>query len=344
MKGREIILEERADGTTAAALRVDGRLEDLLADPPPGDVALRPEAIYVARAGRALKSAGGMILDLGEDRTGFLRGGALPAHGSLVLVQVAGWTEPPKAARVTTRVRLRGRGAVLTPGAAGIGISRSIAEKDLRERLAACAAEAMSGAEPDCGLILRSVAGEIPIDELSSEIARLRQDWHRIDSAASKPGLAHPGPDSRAVALREWDLPGTAVTSEPGAFDSTGILDDLALATPKRVPLETGAMTIEATAALVAVDVDTDGATSPAAGLRANRAAMTELPRQLRLRGLGGQIVIDMAPTPKEQRAQVERALSAALRGDPVPTDIAGWTNLGHLELSRRNDRRPISL
>jgi Rne/Rng family ribonuclease len=92
----------------------------------------------------------------------------------------------------------------------------------------------------------------------------------------------------------------------------------------------------------VAVDVNTGADLSPAAALKANLAAARELPRQLRLRGLGGQVVIDFAPLARPDRTRVEQTLTAALRGDGIDTTIAGWTPLGHLELLRRRTRRPL--
>ena len=102
-------------------------------------------------------------------------------------------------------------------------------------------------------------------------------------------------------------------------------------------------MTIEPTRALVAVDVNTGGDLSPAAALKANLAAAAELPRQLRLRGLGGQVTVDFAPLARADRPKVERALTAALRHDGIETTLAGWTPLGHLELQRKRPRRPLA-
>ena len=83
--------------------------------------------------------------------------------------------------------------------------------------------------------------------------------------------------------------------------------------------------------------------TSPAAGLKANLALVRDLPRQLRLRGLGGQITLDLAPMPKKDRQVVEDALRAALRRDEVETTLAGWTPLGHFELQRQHARPPLA-
>jgi Rne/Rng family ribonuclease len=99
---------------------------------------------------------------------------------------------------------------------------------------------------------------------------------------------------------------------------------------------------VETTRALVAVDVNTGPDGSPAAGLKANLSAARALPAALRLRGLGGQITVDFAPFPKKERKQVEGALRAAFRNDPVETNLVGWTPLGHFELQRKRERFPV--
>jgi Rne/Rng family ribonuclease len=102
-------------------------------------------------------------------------------------------------------------------------------------------------------------------------------------------------------------------------------------------------MVIEPTRALIAVDVNTGGDTSPAAGLKANLAAARALPRAMRLSGLGGQVVVDFAPMPKNDRRRLEDALKAAFRKDGAETALAGWTPLGNFELQRKRDRVPLS-
>ena len=69
---------------------------------------------------------------------------------------------------------------------------------------------------------------------------------------------------------------------------------------------------------------------------------MSELPRQLRLRGLGGIINIDFAPLKKVDRASMVSILRDQLIEDPVKTDIVGWSPVGNLELNRKNERSRI--
>jgi Ribonuclease G/E len=92
------------------------------------------------------------------------------------------------------------------------------------------------------------------------------------------------------------------------------------------------------------VDVNTGSDTSPAAALKANLAAARDLPRQLLLRGFGGQITVDFAPMPKNDRRTVEGTLKAAFRADPVETSLVGWTPLGHYELQRKRERLPLEV
>ena len=89
--------------------------------------------------------------------------------------------------------------------------------------------------------------------------------------------------------------------------------------------------------------MNTGADTSLAAGLKANLAAAKDLPRQLRLRGLGGQVTLDVAPMPKKERRRFEDALRRAVRLDGSDTVLAGWTPLGMFELQRKRDRLPLS-
>ena len=342
MKGRRILIEPLPAGGHAAALIVDGRLQDLLIDPPADDPTPRPEAIHRGKAGRPMKGLGGIIIELAGGQTGFLRTRRPPAAGRPVLVQIGGWTEPGKAPPVGDRLRLKGRCAVLTPGAPGLNISRRIRDEEVRAALAGIAEEAMADADDDLGLILRTRAGDMHNDAILDEIASLRATWSRIAAdLAGPPTCLLEGLGAAEEALREWDAPGTDIVEGPDAFGD--LWDEIEALRQPRVALGAGFMSVEPTLALVAVDVNTGGALTPAAALKVNLAAARELPRQLRLRGLGGQITVDFAPLTRAERPRIESALNAALREDGLDTTLAGWTPLGHLELTRRRARRPLA-
>lgn len=337
MKGRLIALDHVGD-REAAALMVDGQVEDLFLEtdqPAPG-------TIYRAIVERPMKGQGGMFLRT-PDGSAFVRQVKGLAPGQTLLVQVTGYAEPGKAIPVTHKVLFKSRYAIVTPDAPGINVSRRIKDDDAREELLAVAHEIMDAGE-SFGLILRSSCEGADADEIADDIAAMADLAGQVmgDSTGDAEVLVE-GDGPHLLAWREW-TDKAEIDSADGSFERHGILDVLDGLTIRDVPLGGHAsMAVEPTRALVAVDVNTGGDTSPAAGLKANLAAVKDLPRQLRLRGLGGQIVIDPAPTAKKDRRQIESALRSALKRDSVETVFVGWTPLGHIELQRKRDRLSLS-
>ena len=337
MKGRMIVLDHLGD-REAAALLVDGKLQDLLIE---DDSAPRPGAIYRAVCDRPIKGMGGMMLRLTDGETAFLRQAKGLAPGQSLLVQVTGYADDGKAVPVTDRVLFKSRYAIVTPGKPGINVSRQIKDDDARERLLACAHEA--GLSDGFGLILRSCCADAADEDIIEDINAM--DSMATAIMAESDGEAEAltdGDGPHGLAWREWVEPATVVT-ESGGFENQGVLDEMVSLDNPRVGLDGPAfMYVEPTHALVAVDVNTGGDTSPASTLKANLSACKALPKALRLRGLGGQIVIDMAPMSKAHRKQIESALRSAFKADAIDTALVGWTPLGHFELQRKRERLPL--
>ncbi|MEO1551273.1 MAG: ribonuclease E/G [Pseudomonadota bacterium] len=339
MKGRVAIVGDLGQGRMAAALMVDGVLQDLLIDSPE-ETGPQPGAIYRAKVDRPVKGLGGMFVQLGQGVTGFLRESKGLAPGSTHLVQVVTHADGRKAAPVTLRLLFKGRAGLITPGREGRNISRSLQDEGVRDRLAEIAHSIEL--PPGCGMILRSAAAHLEASEIRDELedlAALAQSV--LQDTDGPPALLVDAPDAAALAWREWSDPPPDQIEE-GAFDRFGVWEAWAAAKAP-VPLPSGgSVVVEPTTALVAIDINSGGDTSPAAGLKATFEGIREMPRLLRLRGLGGQIVIDPAPFPKKDRPRIETALQQALRRCPVETTLVGWTPLGHIELTRKRERVPI--
>lgn len=335
MKGRTIILDE-LQGRRAAALMVDGQLNDLLID----SDAPAPGTIYRARADRPVKGQGGMFLTT-PDGPAFLRQVKGLSPGQSLLVQVTGYAEPGKALPVTQKILFKSRYAIATPDAPGLNISRSIRDDDERDRLLEIAHDLV----PDgAGLILRSACAGADADDIAADVTEMLALADAVTGdAEGEPERLVDGDDAHTLAWRDWTDPADVVTT-PGGFADHGVLDAIDAALGPRVDLSGGAfLFVEPTRALVAVDVNTGADTSLAAGIKANMAAARALPRALRLRGLGGQIALDLAPMPKKDRRGFESTLRAAFRTDPEDTVLAGWTPLGHFELQRKRGRTPLA-
>ncbi len=341
MKGSVIALDHFQD-REAAALMLDGQLEDLLiAD----DRALAPETICRGRLGRPVKGMGGAFVDLPGGERGFLRQIKGLRPGVDLLVQVGPASETDKALPLSTRLLFKSRYAIVTPDAPGLNISRAITDDDLRAELATLAQAGMTGAAEDLGLILRSACETAAPDAIAEDITRLRALAEAVLADHSgAPEVLVDAPAPHLAAWRDWPSPDT-LDDAPGSFARQNVLEALDALLRADVPLPGGGqMIIEPTRALIAVDVNTGRDTSPAAGLKANIAALRDLPRQLRLRGLGGQVLIDFAPFPKKERQVIEQVMRAAFRRDGRDVTLAGWTPLGNFEITRKRDRTPLSM
>ncbi|MEX1235450.1 MAG: ribonuclease E/G [Roseovarius sp.] len=335
---RETIVLDHLGGREAAARLIAGRLEDVLID----SDAPRVGTIYRAIADRPVKGQGGMFLRT-PDGPAFLRQVRGLAPGQVFLVQVTGQAEPGKALPVTQKLLFKSRYAIVTPGAPGLNISRQIKDDDRRDVLIQIARSEMDGAE--MGLILRSSCVDAEDEAIADDIRAMADLAAAVmNDAAGEAEVLTEGDGPHQLAWRDWTAPSDVVT-EAGGFEAEGVLDQLVQLGQAHVSLSAGAaMYVEPTRALIAVDVNTGGDTSPAAGHKANLAAARELPRQLRLRGLGGQITLDLAPMAKKDRRQFEDALRAAFRQDSGETALVGWTPLGHYELQRKRDRAPLEV
>ncbi|QHQ35346.1 ribonuclease E/G [Algicella marina] len=345
MKGRVIAVDRLPDGREIAALQVDGVLEDLLVDAPAEAASPQPGATYHAIVDRPLKGMGGVTVQLGGGRRGFLREHKGLAPGQKLLVQTTTNAEPGKAVPVTTRILFKSRYTIVTPDRPGNNISRQIKDEEERARLADLCAEGMEGAS-GLGLILRSAAEGRDEETILADISDMRKLATEImaDTGADAPTLLLDAPGAAELAWRDWASPEPdEVRERAGSFEELSLWEAVEAAKGSVEKLSGGAwFSVEPTSALVAIDVNTGGDTSLAAGLKANIATIRALPRALRVRGLGGQITVDFAPYPKKERKVLEQVIRSSLKGDSVETSFAGWTPLGHAEFQRKRERRPL--
>jgi len=340
------ILYSWGPGENRLALVRDGRLADL--------VLVRPEllagAVVLGRVVEVAPKLGAVFVDIGQDKPGFLQGNGL-TQGATVLVQVKADAQGGKGATLTTEMSLSGRYLAYTPTRPGLSVSRKLSDEK-RERLLArlepCLAE-------DEGVVVRTHATNAAEGELEAELEAFRAAWAAIQAGAGQGNvpavLWRPDPLVRLLA----DNPGVArvlvddaallpaaktAFAGPVEHDRDGQLfalydveDSIAAALDPVVPLPCGGrVTFEPTAALTAIDVDSGGAS----GIEANLQAVGVIARQLRLRNIAGQMVVDfVSGGGKGALFKLVAALKQAVARDPVATHVIGVTPLGLVEMTR---------
>lgn len=288
-------------------------------------------------------------------------------EGEALAVQATSDPRPGKGARVSARVRLAGRLAMWRPDGAGVSVSRRIAGRAARARLRAAAARRFADRPdtPPGGVDIRAAASDADIAADLDCLARAAAALERADGPPPRVLLPAPDPVERALrdlaapgveeividdgaalaAARRWAercAPGLAARlarhSGPAPlFEAEGAAEDVALLAEARVPLANGgALTIQRTEALCAIDVDSAGFTGRGA-LALNLAAAEEAARQLRLRDIGGLAAVDfVGVSGPGDAAAVEAALRAAAAADDAPVRVAPMSPFGVVELTRR--------
>ncbi len=296
-----------------------------------------------------------------------------------LLVQVVKGPRGTKGARVSTRISLPGRYCVLMPDADNLGVSRRIDDARERDRLK----RIINSSRPQgCGVIVRTEAEGKSEQELRNDLEMLIKLWDQIRQGAQKtkaPGIVHQdlsllyktirdvlGSDvSRMVidAKRDYDKAIELVelmspklksrlqryTRPEPLFDYYGIETEIDRLLRRKVWLRSGGnLTIDETEALTTIDVNTGkfiGSTSLSETiLRTNLDAANEIGRQLRLRDIGGIIVIDFIDmTSAKDRTQVLNSLEKVLRRDRTRTKISHISALGIVEMTRKRTGETIS-
>jgi ribonuclease G len=295
-----------------------------------------------------------------------------------ILVQVAKDPLGTKGARITSHVSLPGRYMVFMPGTKHIGISRRIESEEERKRLKEIA---QSLGTRDGGFILRTACEGISKREIQRDLAFLARLWKGIQKKAETapaPSLIHQDLDLITRTLRDFfttDTEQVVIDSakdhrrildfvrhfmprlrskivlyaehEP-LFDHHGIEEKIEKALDRRVWLRSGGyLIIERTEALTAVDVNTGRfvgkRNQEETILKTNLEATQEVVRQLRLRNVGGIIIIDFIDMEKEpNRKKVYEALKEALKKDKARTNILKISELGLVEMTRQRTRESL--
>ena len=293
--------------------------------------------------------------------------------GDKVLVQVTKDPIGHKGARLTQQINLPGRFLVYVPGGSMTGISRKLPDTE-RQRLKDILKKIVP---EDAGVIIRTAAEGASEEELTRDVNRLTAQWEVIqkkaESTSNAPTLLYGEPDLAIRVIRDvfnedfkelvvqgddaWDtveayvahvspeLTGrlTRYTGEGDVFHDLRIDEQLAKALDRKVWLPSGgSLVIDRTEAMTVVDVNTGKFVGSGGNLeqtvtRNNMEAAEEIVRQLRLRDIGGIIVIDFIDMVLESnRDLVLRRLTECLGRDRTKHQVAEVTSLGLVQMTRK--------
>ncbi|MFZ3201534.1 MAG: Rne/Rng family ribonuclease, partial [Candidatus Acidiferrales bacterium] len=302
-------------------------------------------------------------------------------QGQEIIVQIAKEPLGKKGARITSHVALPGRFLVYMPTLDHTGVSRKIASAEDRARLRHLVNEAKGAAGG--GFIVRTAAGSATADEVRADVEFLTRTWSEIKSRSEQrkaPSILHRDLNLVERILRDYITPDfqaiwvdseeeyTKVvefmsrfqpqmvnrvklyTKDTPVFEEFGIQQEIDKGLRPKVWLKSGGyIVINHTEALVAIDVNTGKFVGKGSNrledtiVRTNTEAVKEIVRQMRLRDLGGIIIIDFIDMEERRnREKVMAALEDALRADRAPSKVLRFNEFGLVAITRKRTKQAL--
>lgn len=338
-------------------------------------------SIFLGRVCNVVRGIQAAFIDIGLDKNAFLYLGDKTGitEGQRVLVEITKDARGSKGPTATLDISLAGRYAALLPEANYTGISRKITDSAERSRLKKIADEVTNGA---AGAVMRTNAAGMPEEVLRADLQQLMTDWQIIQARAKlarSPQVLHRELDISVRIVRDYlnacidevvvDSPAVygrlqellqniaesrsckllLHDKQTDIFSYYRLSDDIASISDRRIDLPSGAyLVIDYTEAMTVIDVNSghfSGRENLAETvMQINREAADEIARQLRLRDIGGIIVVDFIDMDKkEYREEIMERLQQALRADKMKPCVQDMTVLNLVEITRKKARQNLS-
>lgn len=337
--------------------------------------------IYLGKVENVVPSLEAAFVNIGIGRNAFLRFKDAPGQQKLeknkkILVQVSKDPVGSKGPQITLKVSIPGRSLVYTPFSKHIGISKKITDSQERHRLTTVAKSILENTE---GVIFRTASLGVGEETIKEELEGLRSNWKKINDSfkrSRKPKTLYEEPSFVEYVLRERlteDTKEIVVDSEElwhdvvagiskfksgfkpvvryvenDAFASEDVYEKLKILYTRTVSLPGGGnIYIDRTEAMTVIDVNSasnvSGNDVSETSFNSNLEAAAEIARQLRLRNIGGIVVVDFIDMKSdEDRQKIISSLTNELKKDKARTMIMGFTRLGLLEMTRKRSTAAI--
>lgn len=372
---REIVLYTEKNQCHAALIE-DGALCEYHVYERDHDVSLAG-TILKGRVDRIVPGMDAAFIQLGLEKNGFLPLKEVPGFtkkspvkqplqtGQEILVQVKKDPSGDKGAYLTRDITFPGTYVIYLPLDSFVGVSQRVKNDIEREELLKLAHELVP---EGTGLVMRSSALHVDQESIRSEIATLQEAWQHVqDNYPQKnaPHILYQNPDPFRELIRDYPvhkidrvitnqmdlkIPGISVSYSQDAnlLMVFGITSQVEKALNRKVWLKSGGfLVIDICEAMTVIDVNSGKFTGTKlleeTIFKLNKEACAEVARQIRLRGLGGILLIDFIDMQSEQHRQaVLETLQSELSKDRVKTVVHGFTSLGIMECTRKKTRIPL--
>ena len=341
------------DGSGWCAVTEDGRLMEYI----PSGTESVSGTILTGRVGRLMPGMNCAFIEIGRKKNGFLpldeesssfTGGPVRS-GETLLLQIKKEETGEKGAFLTRDVTLAGSLVIVMPMNRYIGVSGRIKDEAVRDQRKRTGEKIAGGR---FGLVMRNAAENADESGIREEAEMLFARWKEIGTQAAaggKPGTVFSQDDPLGRLKADYAASGYEISEEAGE-PGPDVIRQLKEASERRLRLPGGGnIVIDRCEAMTVIDVNT--ASFAGAGSKertvteTNLEACAMIAQQVRLRNLGGMILIDFIDMESEtDRSLVSERLAECFAADRIKTVLHGWTKLGIMEMTRRRTGKELNL
>ena len=312
-------------------------------------------SIFLGRVSNVVKGIQAAFIDIGLDQNAFLYLGDSSdlTEGVSVMIQITKDPRGTKGPTASREITFPGHYAVLFPFSDYIGISRKINDEQERIRLRKIAEQC----KPDgMGIVMRTEAEGIEAEVLETDIRSLLAEWNVVAARAKRakaPAFLHRELDLSVRMVRDYFTRDVKeiVADNPDVFQRIhgfGLGDALASLADRRVELPSGGyLVIDHTEAMTVIDVNSGSYCGKSnleeTIMEINRQAAREIAHQLRLRDIGGIIIVDFIDMHSEEnRQEILSVLESSFAGDKMRPRVQDITALNLVEITRKKSRQNL--
>ncbi len=375
---RNLIIDD-TPGYIRAALLEDGKLCEIHGEKQ--SASGETESLFYGRVQAIKPALKAAFVDIGSDLHAFLpltEEMKLRCGDMLIVQGQAKQATETKGLRITNRINLAGKWLVLVPNGSGVHISKKVKDSALRNALLEIGQEICPQA---CGLIVRTASEDVTRELLEQEARQLHAAWQEILQKAAgmtKPGLLQGRMPLHMRLVRDMrNLSSIVINSESGyqallamqreqrldaqtsikryeetnqlIYDAYNVEAQIDKALARRVWLPCGGyLIVDFCEAMTVIDVNSGkmilGKDLEETALRVNLEAAEEIARQLRLRDIGGMVLVDFIDMrAQEHRQTLLHRMREAVKMDRLPVTVEGMTRLGLIEITRKRAHEQLN-
>ena len=344
MVEKEIFID-KSDGYNVVAVREKGKLVDFFFDFFGSKKRFYPYSSLLSA--KIIRNIGkkGFFIKLPNGEVGFLSTKKRYSVGEKVIVNAKTIFDQEKLQRFSDKVLYRTKYFVFKHGKPGLFFSRKIGKDWINKVPKTDIVNELKSIKQSFSVIVRSNTMKLKESNIrrcfSENFAEMINVLNDLRSGV-RDELVYSAKNYALDIYR--DQGHYRITEEQGIFDLMGIWDEINFYSTEKFFFSSDSyLIIPETAALCAIDVNTGNDFSTDIS-KINLDACKSLAHNIRIKGIGGKIVIDFIPTSKENRVHIEETLIGIFSSDPISTQIYGWTRGNNFELERKRSKVPLSL